>query len=62
MTNRRYTVAVKDFIDEQLTQEQWSAEQIAGHCNNHKISMFSVGWIYQDILQDKKDGTNNTSN
>jgi IS30 family transposase len=53
--NRRFTKAVKDFIDEKLTKEQWSPEQIVGYCNNHKISMVSIERIYQYIRQDKKD-------
>lgn len=54
--NRRFTRGVKDFIDEKLTQEQWSPEQISGYCDKHKISMVSIERIYQYIRQDKKNG------
>lgn len=54
--NRRFTKTVKDFVDDKLTQEQWSPAQIVGHCNKHKISMVSIERIYQYLRQDKKDG------
>jgi len=54
--NRCFTKIIKSFIDDQLIQEQWSPEQIVGHCNKHKIRMVSVERIYQYIRQDKKDG------
>lgn len=54
--NRRFTKSVKTFVDDKLTQEQWSPEQIVGYCKKHKISIVSVERIYQDIRQDKKDG------
>lgn len=50
-------MAVKDFIDEKLTLEKWSLEQITGHCNKHKISMVSVlADLSIHSRQDKKDG------
>lgn len=54
--NRRFTKTVKDFVDEKLTKEQWSPEQIVGYCNKHKISMVSIERIYQYIREDKKNG------
>jgi IS30 family transposase len=54
--NRRFTKVVNDFIDEKLTQEQWSPEQIVGYCNKHNINMVSIERIYQYIRQDKKNG------
>jgi len=40
--NRRFTKAVKEFVECKLNQEQWSPEQIVGHCKKHKINMLSV--------------------
>ena len=54
--NRRFTKAVKDFVEHKLTQEQWSPEQIVGYCNKHNINMVSVERIYQHIRTDKKNG------
>lgn len=54
--NRRFTKAVKHFVDEKLTREQWSPEQIVGYCKKHKINTVSTERIYQYIRQDKKDG------
>jgi IS30 family transposase len=54
--NRRFTKTVKDFVDQKLTQEQWSLEQIVGYCNKHKIEMVSIERIYQYLRADKKNG------
>lgn len=54
--NRRFTKTVKDFVEQKLTQEQWSPEQIVGHCKKHKIKMVSIERIYQYIREDKKNG------
>ena len=54
--NRRFTKTVKDFVDQKLTQEQWSPEQIVGYCNKHKIEMVSIERIYQYLRADKKNG------
>ena len=56
--NRRFTKTVKDFVDQKLTQEQWSLEQIVGYCNKHKIEMVSIERIYQYLRADKKMGVN----
>lgn len=54
--NRRFTPAIKGFVEEKLIQEQWSPEQILGYCKKHKIDMVSVERIYQYIREDKKNG------
>jgi IS30 family transposase len=54
--NRRFSKTVKDFVDDKLSQEQWSPEQIVGYCNKHNITMVSVERIYQYIRNDKKNG------
>lgn len=55
-SNRLFTKSVKDFVDDKLTQEQWSPEQIVGYCTKHKIAMVSTERIYQYIRKNKKDG------
>jgi len=54
--NRLFTKAVKDFVEQKLTQEQWSPEQIVGYCSKQEIEMVSVERIYQHIRADKKNG------
>ncbi|MFB9121611.1 IS30 family transposase [Bergeyella porcorum] len=54
--DRRFTKSVQKFIDEKLTQEQWSPEQIVGYCKRLNINMVSVERIYQYIRNDKKNG------
>lgn len=54
--DRRFTKSVQKFIDEKLTQEQWSPEQIVGYCKKHNINMVSIERIYQYIRNDKKNG------
>ena len=54
--NRRFTKVVKDFVEQKLTQEQWSPEQIVGYCKKHKINTVSIERIYQYIRKDKKNG------
>lgn len=55
-SNRRFTKAVKEFVDQKLTQDQWSPEQIVGYCKKHKINTVSVERIYQYLREDKRNG------
>jgi len=54
--NRRFTPGMEKFIQEKLTQEQWSPEQIKGYCDKNNIPMISHERIYQFIWQDKAAG------
>lgn len=54
--NRRFTKPVRDFVDDKLTKEQCSPEQIVGYCQKHEIPMVSIERIYQYIREDKKNG------
>lgn len=54
--NRGFTRAAQDFVLEKLTGEEWSPEQISGHCRRHGIPMVSTERIYQHIRQDKENG------
>ena len=53
---RKFTDAIKQKIIRELTQEQWSPEQIAGKAKRDGIPMVSVERIYQFIRQDKRKG------
>lgn len=54
--NRKFTDSVRRFVDEKLTQEQWSPEQIFGYGKKHNINIVSIERIYQYIREDKKKG------
>lgn len=54
--HRIFTAAMKKFIDEQLTQHQWSPEQIVNHCRSQGIAMVSHERIYQYVYHDKQNG------
>lgn len=51
-----FTKKMKDFIEEKLTTEQWSPEQIVGYCKENQIDMVSHEWIYLHIYKDKEQG------
>ena len=55
---RRFTRSIERYIKDRLTKEQWSPEQIVGHCKKEGIDMVSVERIYQYIREDKKNGGN----
>lgn len=55
-SKRRFTQAMEKFITQKLTQEQWSPEQIKGHCDANNIEMVSHERIYQFIYRDKANG------
>ena len=54
--HRTFTTAMKKLIDEKLTQQQWSPEQIVNHCRTQSISMVSHERIYQYVYNDKQNG------
>ncbi|GHT57468.1 IS30 family transposase [Bacteroidia bacterium] len=54
--NRKFNDLVKRKIIKELTEEQWSPEQIAGKSRLDGIPMVSHERIYQFIRQDKLDG------
>jgi len=54
--NRKFTNQVQALVDNYISEEQWSPEQIVGHCNKMNIEMVSVERIYQYIRQDKDNG------
>jgi len=53
---RKFTQAVKKFIDKYIIEQQWSPEQILGYCNANNISMVSHERIYQYVREDKLKG------
>jgi IS30 family transposase len=56
--NRRFDENMARIINEKIKQEQWSPEQIKGHCNKHGIPMVSIERIYQYVREDKTNGGN----
>lgn len=55
MCNRRFTGGCQKTVEKFLGQ-QWSPEQIIGHCQREGIEMVSCERIYQFIREDKKNG------
>ena len=55
---RKMTPDLVCHIEEKLTQEQWSPDQISGWLRKHGIAFISHERIYQHIWADKKDGGN----
>jgi len=53
---RKFTPVMKQKIIRELTQEQWSPEQIAGKAKRDGIPMVSTERMYQFIRQDKRKG------
>lgn len=54
--NRKLTPSIIKFLDQKLSQLQWSPEQIHGYCKKNNIPMVSHERIYQYIYQDKQNG------
>ena len=54
--NRKFTDEVKRFIDDKLTIEQWSPEQIVGYCKKYEIDMVCKERIYRYVRKNKKEG------
>jgi IS30 family transposase len=54
--NRKFTLSIKQKVICELTQEQWSLEQIAGKAKRDGLPPVSTERIYQFIRQDKREG------
>ncbi len=52
---RYFDVKMRQMIKAKL-EENWSPEQINGHCKKHEIKMVSHERIYQYVWQNKKNG------
>lgn len=52
----KFTSQLQKAIEEKLTQEQWSPQQIAGRFKTQSIACISHERIYQHIWQDKRNG------
>jgi len=57
-TPRKMTPEVVAVVEEKLTQEQWSPEQISGRLAREGIVTISHETIYRHVWNDKKDGGN----
>src|ERR1700693_6221597 len=57
-TPRKMTPAVVAVIEEKLTQQQWSPEQISGRLAQEGVATISHESIYRHVWNDKKDGGN----
>jgi len=55
---RKFDPGKQKLIDNWLIEEQWSPEQIKGHCDENCIEMVSHERIYQYIREDKLRGGN----
>jgi IS30 family transposase len=53
---RRFTESIRRKVVKELTEEQWSPEQIVGRARRDGIPMVSHERIYQFIREDKKKG------
>jgi IS30 family transposase len=53
---RKMTPDVVELIEEKLTQEQWSPDQISGRLAKDGVVFISHESIYQHVWKDKKDG------
>jgi len=54
--NRKFTSDIEKKIIRELTEEQWSPEQIVGKAKKDNLPMVSHERIYQYIRKDKKEG------
>src|SRR5271166_468820 len=53
---RKMTPHLVELIEEKLTQEQWSPDQISGRLAKDGVAIISHERIYQHVWKDKKDG------
>jgi len=53
---RKMTPDVVELIEEKLTQEQWSPDQISGRLAKDGVAFISHEIIYQHVWKDKKNG------
>ena len=54
--NRKFTASIQQFVTKCIQKEQWSPEQIVGHCTRHNIPMVSIERIYQFVREEKAQG------
>ena len=53
---RKMTPDLVELIEEKLTQEQWSSDQISERLAKDGVALISHERIYQHVWKDKKDG------
>ena len=53
---RKMTPDLVELIEQKLTQEQWSPDQISGRLANDGVAFISHERIYQHVWKDKKAG------
>src|ERR1700683_4641625 len=53
---RKMTPELVELVEEKLTQEQWSPDQITGRLAKDGVAFISHERIYQHVWKDKKDG------
>ena len=53
---RKMTPDLVELIEEKLTREQWSPDQISGRLAKDGVAFISHERIYQHVWKDKKDG------
>ena len=53
---RKMTPDLVELIEEKLTQEQWSPDQISGRLAKDGVAFISHERMYQHVWKDKKDG------
>ena len=53
---RKMTPDLVELIEQKLTQEQWSPDQISGRLAKDGVASISHERIYQHVWKDKKDG------
>jgi len=51
-----FSIEMKTFIENKMTGQQWSPEQISGYCKANNMPMVSHEWIYQHVYKDLKNG------
>ena len=53
---RKMTPDLVELVEQKLTQEQWSPDQISGRLAKEGVAFISHERIYQHVWKDKKDG------
>ena len=53
---RKMTPDLVELVEEKLTQEQWSPDQISGRLAKDGVACISHERIYQHVWKDRKDG------
>jgi len=49
-----FSIEMKTFIENKMTGQQWSPEQISGYCKANNMPMVSHEWIYQLYIKTLK--------